>query len=205
MVLCMSILPSTLSLSPSSPSLSISPSTLSLPLSLPSLYPLSPPPALQLVSTSGSSLPLPHQQALARRRLKQLLTATHRQIKLYACIQRSLLLLDYSSRVFFGCLDNVADIAENLLYVLWRHLQFYLVHCKPVGGATELGVGGVSFSKPAMRSLGGQLYIYISLPPLPFLPPLLLSFHFPHSVHVATCISTGTCTCVMQNQLRSLP
>ena len=55
-------------------------------------------------------------------------------------------------------LDNcLTDIAENLLYILWRHLQFYLVHCKPMGGARELGMGGASLSKPRMRKLHGQL------------------------------------------------
>ena len=172
--LCPSHLQPSLSLSPSPPSLTFNPLS------------------LQLLSTSGSSLPLPHQQALARRRLKQLLAATHRQIKLYACIQRYHSYYLIIAAGFLVALTMFADIAENLLYVLWRHLQFYLVHCKPVGGATELGVGGVSFSKPAMRRLGGQSYLSPSL----FLPPLLLSFHFPHSVDVATCI-IHVVTCII--------
>jgi nuclear pore complex protein Nup205 len=87
---------------------------------------------LQLISISGSSLPLSHQQSLAHRKLQQMLSATQNQMQL------------------------LAYIAENLLYVLWRHLQFYLVHCKPVGGARELGVGGASFGRPSIRKLGEQ-------------------------------------------------
>ena len=43
-----------------------------------------------------------------------------------------------------------------MLYLLWRHIQFYLEHCKPVGGAKDLGVGGVTFARPAMRRIVGK-------------------------------------------------
>ena len=66
-----------------SPSLSLS-FPPSLPPSLPPL--LYTPLLLQLVSLSGSSLPLPHQQALPCRKLKKLLSATHQQMQLYICI-----------------------------------------------------------------------------------------------------------------------
>ena len=55
-----------------------------------------------------------------------------------------------------GYLDNhLADISENLIYILWRHLQFYLVHCKPVGGSSDLGLVGAGVGKPSMRNLHG--------------------------------------------------
>ena len=61
-------------------------------------------------------------------------------------------LFSLSPRVF---LTWLSDITENLLYVLWRHLQFYLMHCKPVGGARAMGVGGASFTRPTMRRIDG--------------------------------------------------
>ncbi|CAI8023964.1 Nuclear pore complex protein Nup205 [Geodia barretti] len=70
---------------------------------------------LQLVSLAASSLPLSHQQSLARRKLKKMLSLTKKEMDLHAYI------------------------TENLLYVLWRHLQFYLMHCKPVGWGQRHG------------------------------------------------------------------
>ena len=50
-------------------------------------------------------------------------------------------------------LDDGADIIENLLYILWCHLQFYLVHCKPVDMEGNLGVAGAG--RPPMRRMQG--------------------------------------------------
>ena len=50
-------------------------------------------------------------------------------------------------------LDDGADIIENLLYILWCHLQFYLVHCKPVDMEGNLGVVGAG--RPPMRRMQG--------------------------------------------------
>jgi nuclear pore complex protein Nup205 len=81
----------------------------------------------ELISLLALSLPLSHQLSMARSRLKKILSASQREMKLHKYI------------------------AENLLYLIWRHLQFYLVHCKPVGGARGGVVGGVTFTKSAMR------------------------------------------------------
>ena len=62
----------------------------------------------------------------------------------------------FSPQVF---LTWLSDITENLLYVLWRHLQFYLMHCKPVGGARGMGVGGASFTRPTMRRIDGSFTV----------------------------------------------
>ena len=52
------------------------------------------------------------------------------------------------------------DIIENMLYILWRHLQYYLVHCKPVDPDISLGVQGIDRSGP--RRLQGK-HISLSL------------------------------------------
>ena len=40
------------------------------------------------------------------------------------------------------------------MYILWRHLQFYLVHCRPVDVDSSLGVAGVG--RTAMRRMQGK-------------------------------------------------
>ena len=42
-----------------------------------------------------------------------------------------------------------------MLYILWRHLQYYLVHCKPVDPDISLGVPGIDRAGP--RRLQGEL------------------------------------------------
>ena len=46
------------------------------------------------------------------------------------------------------------DIIENCLYILWRHLSFYLEQCKPVDLEPDLVLPGLT-SRPAMRRLQG--------------------------------------------------
>ena len=46
------------------------------------------------------------------------------------------------------------DIIENCLYILWRHLSFYLEQCKPVDMEPDLVLPGLT-SRPAMRRLQG--------------------------------------------------
>ena len=43
-----------------------------------------------------------------------------------------------------------------MLYILWRHLQYYLIHCKPVDPDISLGVPGIDRS--GLRRLQGKLY-----------------------------------------------
>ena len=43
---------------------------------------------------------------------------------------------------------------ENLLFILWRHLQYYLIHCKPVDPDISLGVPGMDRS--GLRRLQGR-------------------------------------------------
>ena len=43
---------------------------------------------------------------------------------------------------------------ENILYLVWRHLQFYLVLCKPSDFAEELIFKGLRGG--GMRRLGGE-------------------------------------------------
>ena len=43
---------------------------------------------------------------------------------------------------------------ENTLYLIWRHLQFYLVHCKPSDFAEGLIFKGIQSG--GMRRLGGE-------------------------------------------------
>ena len=40
------------------------------------------------------------------------------------------------------------------MYILWRHLQFYLVHCRPADMDSSLGVAGVG--RTAMRRMQGK-------------------------------------------------
>lgn len=50
----------------------------------------------------------------------------------------------------------IPDIVEHLLYILWRHLQFYLVHCRPMKLSNEYGVKGMTDPRdPTMRRLQG--------------------------------------------------
>ena len=42
-----------------------------------------------------------------------------------------------------------------MLYILWRHLQYYLVHCKPVDPDISLGVPGIDRS--GLRRLQGEV------------------------------------------------
>lgn len=50
----------------------------------------------------------------------------------------------------------IPDIVEHLLYILWRHLQFYLVHCRPMKLSNEFGIKGMSDPHDlTMRKLQG--------------------------------------------------
>ena len=42
-----------------------------------------------------------------------------------------------------------------MLYILWRHLQYYLVHCKPVDPDLSLGVPSIDGS--GLRRLQGEV------------------------------------------------
>ncbi|XP_064397234.1 nuclear pore complex protein Nup205-like isoform X2 [Halichondria panicea] len=65
------------------------------------------------------------QQTVARQRLKQLVTNRKQELQHYAYL------------------------IENLLYLLWRHLQYYLVHCKPVTSDPQM----VGMARSSMRRL----------------------------------------------------
>ena len=51
-------------------------------------------------------------------------------------------------------LNLFTDTTENLLYVLWRHLRFYLVYCKPTDVGGDLGLPGVG--RVGMRRMQGE-------------------------------------------------
>lgn len=59
-------------------------------------------------------------------------------------------------------LDSVpsTDIVENLLYVLWSHLQFYLVYCKPIDPDSDLGVPGMAGMTGMRRMQGRKSLMY---------------------------------------------
>lgn len=78
-----------------------------------------------------SNLPIQERVLVLREETKRQIAAVHKERKLHSYI------------------------IENLLYILWRHIQFYLVYCKPSDFAEELifkGTGG-----GGLRSLTGAL------------------------------------------------
>ena len=56
--------------------------------------------------------------------------------------------------MFFDLRWFSPDVVENLLYLLWRHLTYYMVHCKPVDPELTLGISGISHT--SMRRMQGK-------------------------------------------------
>ena len=84
----------------------------------------------QLLPGSGVGIPTTQQQLVARKTLESLVQHKKLQLELYIYI------------------------IENCLYILWRHLSFYLEQCKPVDMEPDLVLPGLT-SRPAMRRLQG--------------------------------------------------
>ena len=49
----------------------------------------------------------------------------------------------------------IADIIENCMFLLWRHLEFYLVYCSPADGG--LSLYQLTAQKQQLRSLTGSI------------------------------------------------
>jgi hypothetical protein len=54
-----------------------------------------------------------------------------------------------------------ADIIENCIFVLWRHLEYYLGNCIPADQQTSMYQVNVRHPQQ-MRRLQGQLFVFIS-------------------------------------------
>ena len=53
-------------------------------------------------------------------------------------------------------LDSVSDILENCLFIIWRHLEYYLLHCVPAD-QQPLAFQSVAHRQQQMRRLQGKV------------------------------------------------
>ena len=53
------------------------------------------------------------------------------------------------------CFNPLPDVVENLLYLLWQHLQFYLLRSKPAD--PHLQFGKLTSTHTAMRRMQGTI------------------------------------------------
>ena len=60
----------------------------------------------------------------------------------------------------FWPLTLTSDIIENYLFIIWRHLDFYFIHCIPSDEERRMR-GGPSLTDNRMRRLQGVLGIFL--------------------------------------------
>lgn len=58
-------------------------------------------------------------------------------------------------------LDMSADIIETCLFILWRHLEHYLLHCTPTDSQDPLMSSRMSFQKGRLQGKISQMSNYI--------------------------------------------